>query len=179
MKKQDLIKAVSFLSDPSKVGGELFFHYVEADKEELLKAPTDATKLNKKLAAIYSESVTTTFKNENDYEIKNIMDVQEFDINTTYYYYEENYPEKLIVLTEQANGTFDFSTHKYNFIKGFVIKLTYGKNSVLLYKIKSNLDFRVTKHWITMVKVSSGFFTSPSNESLVLNEKFEDRKSVV
>lgn len=172
MNKKELTESISFLSDHTKVGAELFFHYVKDNETFLLKAPTQVEQLNKKLAKNFCHSVTTIFSTQNEFEVLPITSVREVDPIITYYYYEKDIPEGLQIIFEQAKDTYSFKKHEYSCIKGFVIKLTYGEKQITLYKVKNPLDFHVKPTVMTILRMDDTF-TSPSDESLILTEKFD------
>lgn len=171
MDKKEFLKEINFISS-DKVAASLYFHYVDEDSEKLLKAPTDVDTVNKKLAKIYSDSILKKLGSKVDYEILPIEEVTEYDEAITYYYYTKNFPEKLEFLSKSHHELFSFKKHKYKNIKGFVIKLTYGKQEILVYKFRNNFDVQVQKTILTILKVEEGF-TSPGDETITLNDKID------
>lgn len=172
MNKQELIKATSFLTDHTKVGGELFFHYQTEEESVLLKTPTVVETLNKKISKNFCQSVTETFSADKDFEVMPISKVREMDPIQTYYHYEKKYPDALQVISANAIGDYSFKKHDYKSIKGFVIKLSFGNEQIILYKVKNPLDFHVKPTVMTILRMDDTF-TSPSDESLILSEKFD------
>jgi hypothetical protein len=173
MDKSAFIESFSFLNDGAPVAADLYFHYQDDDQQRfLLKAPTNVEEVNKKLSRIYSSSISATFSSDKDFEVLDLSQIKEADEKTTYYYYKKDYPPGLDIIFEKKTPQFKFSSHKYSFIKGFVIKLNSGKNQITLYKVRNPLDFHVKPTMLTLLRVENGF-TSPSDESLILNDKFD------
>ena len=163
---------LAFLGGEANVGAELYFHYNDGEINELLKAPTDVAKLNKKLATLYSTHILETFKQESAFDVLSIKQVREYDVKNTYYYYQTIFPEGLKIIEADSQTEFSFSAHKYSNIKGYVIKLILGADIVTIYKVRNNIDFHVKKTVLTILRIED-IFTSPSDETLTINEKFD------
>ena len=170
MKKEDFINSISFLNDETKVGAKLYFHYLDGNKDIVLEAPTDNTSVDKKLSKIYSESILEKFKK--DFELQDISNVEEFDSKTTFYFYESKYPKELKFLFEEFTLKYNFKKHEYSNIKGYIVNLNYGKNNLTIYKYRHNYDIHIKPTLLTLVKIDNEL-TSPSNESIIINEKFD------
>lgn len=171
MDKNELLQKIAFLKDKDKVAAKLYFHYNDGE-DKLLEAPTNNESVDKKLAKNYSDSVLAKFKEVRDYKIHNIDEVEEFDTKATHYYYEQDYPAELSFLFGDKNDKYKFSKHDYKKIKGFLIDLTYGNENILLYKYKHNYDIHIKPTLLTMVRVDNEL-TSPSHESIIINENFD------
>ncbi len=173
MDKTQLIASVSFLKDAADIGADLYFHYQdENETKSLLKVPTNIDEVNKKISRIFSKSIIETFSPDKEFDVLNLSHVKEADPITTYYYYQNNFPDLLNIVFEQKTPVYKFSRHKYGNIKGFVIKLNLGAKQIVLYKVKNPLDFHVKPTMLTILRIENGF-TSPSDESLILNDKFD------
>lgn len=171
MNKKDIIEKVAFLKDKEKIAAKLYFHYNDGE-DKLLEAPTNNESVDKKLATNYSNSVQAKFKEERDFKILNIEKVEEFDTKATHYYYENNYPDELCFLFIDKDEKFRFNNHDYKKIKGYLIDLTYGNENILLYKYRHNYDIHIKPTLLTMVRVDNEL-TSPSHESIIINENFD------
>ncbi|TAJ11643.1 DUF4868 domain-containing protein [Marinilabiliaceae bacterium JC017] len=172
MDKNELVAKVAFLEQVDKIAAKLYFHYNDGSGDILLEAPTNNESVDKKLSNNYSESVLSKFNANRDFKVLNIAKVQEFDTVATHYYYKENYPEDLQFLFNKSNKEYNFNDHDYKNIKGYLIDLTFGKESVLLYKYRHNYDIHIKPTLLTMIKVDNEL-TSPSHESIIINEKFD------
>jgi len=173
MDNNGLLKKIEFLNQKEKVAAKLYFHYNDGTETFLLEAPTNNDSVDKKMASLFTESVISKFNENRKYQILNITDVEEFDTTDTYYYYEGNYPDDLAFLFNiEKKGKFIFKSHDYNNIKGYLITLTYGKDSISLYKYRHNFDIRIKPTLLTLLRVDNEL-VSPSHESIIINEKFD------
>lgn len=171
MNKQNLLEKVAFLKDKGKIAAKLYFHYNDGE-DKLLEAPTNNESVDKKLANNYSDSVLAKFKEERDFKILNIDEVEEFDTKATHYYYEKDYPKELNFLFAKKEEKYRFNNHEYKNIKGYLIDLTFGKDNILLYKYRHNYDIHIKPTLLTMVRVDNEL-TSPSHESIIINDNFD------
>jgi hypothetical protein len=172
MDKNELIKKVAFLKQKNKVAAKLYFHYNDGKKDSLLEAPTNNDSVDKKISGIYTDSVLLKFKEDRSFQLLDISKVVEFDTIATHYYYDKDYPVDLAFLFMKKKGKFIFKDHPYTNIKGYLIDLTFGKDSISLYKYRHNFDIHIKPTLLTMVRVDNEL-TSPSNESIIINEKFD------
>lgn len=172
MDKQEFLKKLNFLNDKNKVAAKLYFHYNDGKGDILLEAPTNNDAVDKKIAGIYTDSVQLKFNEERTFNLLDITKVEEFDTVATYYYYENNYPADLAFLFKEEKGKFSFKKHPYEHIKGYLIDLTYGNDSILLYKYRHNFDIRISPTMLTLLRIDNEL-TSPSHESIIINEKFD------
>lgn len=172
MDKNDLLDKLSFLNDKEKVTSKLYFHYSDENVDLLLEAPTDNESVDQKLADLYTDSIKTKFNEHRKFQVLNIEAVEEFDTNATYYYYNKNYPESLKFLFGGKKGRFVFSKHSYANIKGYLINLTYGTDTIDIYKYRHNFDIHIKPTLLTLIRIDNEL-ESPSNESIIINEKFD------
>ncbi|HOJ07768.1 MAG: DUF4868 domain-containing protein [Ignavibacteriota bacterium] len=172
MDKQELLKKLNFLNDKNKVAAKLYFHYNDGKGDILLEAPTNNDAVDKKIASIYVDSVQLKFNEDRTFHLSDITQVEEFDTVATYYYYKDKYPADLSFLFKEEKGKFSFKKHPYENIKGYLIDLTYGNDSILLYKYRHNFDIRISPTMLTLLRVDNEL-TSPSHESIIINEKFD------
>lgn len=172
MKKNELLKKVLFLNQKDKVAAKLYFHYNDGNEDFLLEAPTNNDSVDQKIAGIYTDSVVSKFNEHRNFQILDITDVEEFDTTATYYYYEKDYPADLAFLFMKRKGKFIFKNHPYDNIKGYLISLTYGNESISLYKYRHNFDIHIKPTLLTLLRVDNELI-SPSNESIIINEKFD------
>ena len=170
--KEKLINKVSFLDNEDMIAAKLYFHYNDGNQDVILKAPTNNNSVDNKIAKIYTDSVLSKFKSERTFQVLDITEVEEFDSTATHYYYEKNYPEELQVLFSKSNESFSFKKHDYKNIKGFLIDLAYGKDSITLYKYRHNFDIHIKPSLLTLVRIDNELL-SPSDESIIINDKFE------
>jgi hypothetical protein len=172
MDKNELVAKVAFLEQVDKIAAKLYFHYNDGSGDVLLVAPTNNESVDKKLSKNYSESVLSKFNSERDFKILDIAIVDEYDTVATHYYYKEDYPEELQFLFNEKDDEYNFNDNDFKNIKGFLIDLTYGKESILLYKYRHNYDIHIKPTLLTMIKVDNEL-TSPSHESIIINENFD------
>jgi hypothetical protein len=172
MDKNELLRKVAFLKQKDKVAAKLYFHYNDGTEDFLLEAPTNNDSVDQKIAGIYTDSVVSKFNENRNFQILDITNVEEFDTTATHYYYEEDYPDDLAFLFMKKAGKFVFKNHPYENIKGFLINLTYGKDSISLYKYRHNFDIKIKPTLLTLLRVDNEL-VSPSHESIIINEKFD------
>ncbi len=172
MDKNELLKKVAFLKQKDKVAAKLYFHYNDGTDDFLLEAPTNNNSVDQKIAEIYTDSVVSRFNEHRSFQILDITNVEEFDTTATHYYYEDEYPADLAFLFMIKKGKFIFKNHPYDNIKGYLINLTYGKNSISLYKYRHNFDIKIKPTLLTLLRVDNEL-VSPSHESIIINEKFD------
>lgn len=172
MDKNELLKKVAFLKQKDKVAAKLYFHYNDGTDDFLLEAPTNNDSVDQKIAEIYTDSVVSRFNEQRSFQILDITDVEEFDTTATHYYYEKDYPDDLAFLFIKKKGKFIFKNHPYENIKGYLINLTYGKDSISLYKYRHNFDIKIKPTLLTLLRVDNEL-VSPSHESIIINEKFD------
>jgi hypothetical protein len=172
MDKKELLKKVAFLKHKDKVAAKLYFHYNDGTDDFLLEAPTNNDSVDQKIAGIYTDSVVSKFNESRSFQILDITNVEEFDTTATHYYYEEDYPEDLAFLFMKKKGKFTFKNHPYDNIKGYLINLTYGNDSISLYKYRHNFDIHIKPTLLTLLRVDNEL-VSPSSESIIINEKFD------
>jgi hypothetical protein len=168
MDKNELLKKVAFLKDKDKVAAKLYFHYNDGKDDFLLEAPTNNDSVDQKISGIYTDSVVSKFNDHKNFQLLDISNVDEFDTTATHYYYNQNYPEDLAFLFMEKKGKFVFKNHPYANIKGFLINLTYGNDSISLYKYRHNFDIHIKPTLLTLIRVDNEL-TSPSNESIIIN----------
>ena len=72
----------------------------------------------------------------------------------------------------KKKGKFTFKNHPYDNIKGYLISLTYGNDSISLYKYRHNFDIHIKPTLLTLLRVDNEL-VSPSHESIIINEKFD------
>lgn len=172
MDKNELVAKVAFLEQIDKIAAKLYFHYNDGSGDVLLEAPTNNESVDKKLSKNYSESVLQKFNSERDFKILDIAKVEEFDTIATHYYFKAYFPEDLQFLFKEKNNEYNFNDHDFKNIKGYLIDLTYGKESILLYKYRHNYEIHIKPTLLTMIKVGNEL-TSPSHESIIINENFD------
>lgn len=172
MDKNELLKKVAFLKDRDKVAAKLYFHYNDGKDDFLLEAPTNNDTVDQKISGIYTDSVVLKFNENRSFQLLDISNVEEFDTTATHYYYDKDYPDDLAFLFMDKQGKFIFKSHPYANIKGFLINLTYGKDSISLYKYRHNFDIHIKPTLLTLIRVDNEL-VSPSNESIIINEKFD------
>lgn len=172
MDKSELLKKIVFLKQKDKVAAKLYFHYNDGTDDFLLEAPTNNDSVDKKIAGIYTDSVVSKFNENRSFQILDITNVEEFDTTATHYYYEKDYPDDLAFLFIKKEGKFTFKKHPYDNIKGYLINLTYGNDSISLYKYRHNFDIHIKPTLLTLLRVDNEL-VSPSNESIIINEKFD------
>lgn len=172
MDKNELLKKVAFLKDRDKVAAKLYFHYNDGKDDFLLEAPTNNATVDQKISGIYTDSVVLKFNENRSFQLLDISNVEEFDTSATHYYYDKDYPDDLAFLFMNKQGKFIFKSHPYANIKGYLINLTYGKDSISLYKYRHNFDIHIKPTLLTLIRVDNEL-VSPSNESIIINEKFD------
>ncbi len=172
MDKNELLQKVAFLKDKDKVAAKLYFHYNDGKDDFLLEAPTNNASVDQKISGIYTDSVVSKFNENRSFQVLDISDVEEFDTTATHYYYDKDYPADLAFLFMKKSGKFTFKNHPYDNIKGYLINLTYGKDSISLYKYRHNFDIHIKPTLLTLLRVDNEL-VSPSHESIIINEKFD------
>lgn len=172
MGKNELLQKVAFLKDKDKVAAKLYFHYNDGKDDFLLEAPTNNATVDQKISGIYTDSVVSKFNENRSFQLLDISNVEEFDTTATHYYYDKDYPDDLAFLFMNKQGKFIFKSHPYANIKGYLINLTYGKDSISLYKYRHNFDIHIKPTLLTLIRVDNEL-VSPSNESIIINEKFD------
>lgn len=172
MDKNELLQKLAFLKDKDKVAAKLYFHYNDGNDDFLLEAPTNNDTVDQKISGIYTDSVVLKFNENRSFQLLDISNVEEFDTTATHYYYDKDYPDDLAFLFMDKQGKFIFKSHPYANIKGFLINLTYGKDSISLYKYRHNFDIHIKPTLLTLIRVDNEL-VSPSNESIIINEKFD------
>lgn len=172
MDKNELLNKVAFLKQKDKVAAKLYFHYNDGTEDFLLEAPTNNDSVDQKIAEIYTDSVVSRFNEHRSFQILDITNVEEFDTTATHYYYKDEYPDDLAFLFMKKKGKFIFKNHPYENINGYLINLTYGKDSISLYKYRHNFDIKIKPTLLTLLRVDNEL-VSPSHESIIINEKFD------
>lgn len=172
MDKNELLKKVAFLKHKDKVAAKLYFHYNDGAEDFLLEAPTNNNSVDQKIAGIYTDSANAKFNEHRSFQLLDISNVEEFDTTATHYYYDKNYPDDLAFLFMKKKGKFTFNNHPYDNIKGYLINLTYGNDSISLYKYRHNFDIHIKPTLLTLLRVDNEL-VSPSSESIIINEKFD------
>jgi len=172
MDKNEILKKVAFLKHKDKVAAKLYFHYNDGTQDFLLEAPTNNDSVDQKIAGIYTDSVVSKFNEHRNFQLLDITNVEEFDTTATHYYYEKDYPDDLAFLFMKKKGKFTFKNHLYDNIKGYLINLTYGNDSISLYKYRHNFDIHIKPTLLTLLRVDNEL-VSPSHESIIINEKFD------
>lgn len=172
MDKNELLQKVAFLKDKDKVAAKLYFHYNDGKDDFLLEAPTNNDTVDKKISDIYTDSVVLKFNEKRSFQLLDISNVEEFDTTATHYYYDKDYPDDLAFLFMNKQGKFKFKNHPYDNIKGYFISLTYGNDSISLYKYRHNFDIHIKPTLLTLLRVDNEL-VSPSHESIIINEKFD------
>ncbi len=172
MDKNELLQKVAFLKDRDKVAAKLYFHYNDGKDDFLLEAPTNNATVDQKISGIYTDSVVLKFNENRSFQLLDISNVEEFDTSATHYYYDKDYPDDLAFLFMNKQGKFIFKNHPYANIKGYLINLTYGKDSISLYKYRHNFDIHIKPTLLTLIRIDNEL-VSPSNESIIINEKFD------
>lgn len=172
MDKKSLIEKIDFLQDKDKIAAKLYFHYSGKDGDVLLVAPTKNDSVDQKIAKLYTDSVLSKFNMDKGFHLLDINNVEEYDTVATHYYYENNYPQELNILFSKNTEEFKFGEHQYADIKGYLIKLSFGKDTLSLYKYRHNFDIHIKPTLLTLIRMAD-VLTSPSNESIIINEKFD------
>lgn len=172
MDKNELLKKVAFLKHKDKVAARLYFHYNDGTDDFILEAPTNNDSVDQKIAGIYTDSVFSKFNEHRNFQLLDISNVEEFDTTATHYYYDKDYPDELAFLFMKKKGKFTFKNHPYDNIKGYLINLTYGNDSISLYKYRHNFDIHIKPTLLTLLRVDNEL-VSPSSESIIINEKFD------
>lgn len=172
MDKNELLQKVAFLKGKDKVAAKLYFHYNDGKDDFLLEAPTNNATVDQKISGIYTDSVVSKFNENRSFQLLDISNVEEFDTTATHYYYDKDYPLDLAFLFMNKAGKFTFKNHPYDNIKGYLINLTYGKDSISLYKYRHNFDIHIKPTLLTLLRVDNEL-VSPSHESIIINEKFD------
>jgi hypothetical protein len=172
MDKNELLQKVAFLKDKDKVAAKLYFHYNDGKVDFLLEAPTNNATVDQKISGIYTDSMVSKFNENRSFQLLDISNVEEFDTTATHYYYDKDYPLDLAFLFMNKAGKFTFKNHPYDNIKGYLINLTYGKDSISLYKYRHNFDIHIKPTLLTLLRVDNEL-VSPSHESIIINEKFD------
>lgn len=172
MDKTELLKKLAFLKQTDKIAAKLYFHYNDGKDDFLLEAPTNNDSVDKKIAKLYTESIISKFNEVRSFQLLDITNVEEFDTAATHYYYDKDYPADFAFLFMEKQGKFTFKNHPYDNIKGYLITLTYGNDSISLYKYRHNFDIHIKPTLLTLLRVDNEL-VSPSNESIIINEKFD------
>lgn len=172
MDKNELLQKVAFLKDKDKVAAKLYFHYNDGKDDFLLEAPTNNATVDQKISGIYTDSVVLKFNENRNFQLLDISKVEEFDTTATHYYYDKDYPADLAFLFMNKAGKFTFKNHPYDNIRGYLINLTYGKDSISLYKYRHNFDIHIKPTLLTLLRIDNEL-VSPSHESIIINEKFD------
>ena len=172
MDKIEILKKVAFLKQKEKIAAKLFFHYNDGTVDFLLEAPTNNKSVDQKIAKIYTDSVVSKFNEARSFQLLDISNVEEYDTAATHYYYDNDYPNDLAFLFMMKEGKFTFNNHPYDNIKGYLITLTYGNDSISLYKYRHNFDIHIKPTLLTLLRVDNEL-VSPSSESIIINEKFD------
>lgn len=172
MDKKELLNKVAFLKQKDKIAAKLYFHYNDGSEDFLLEAPTNNDSVDQKISGIYTDSVLSKFNEHRNFQLLDISNVEEFDTTATHYYYNKDYPDDLAFLFMKKKGKFTFKNHPYDNIKGYLINLTYGNDSISLYKYRHNFDIHIKPTLLTLLRVDNEL-VSPSSESIIINEKFD------
>ena len=172
MDKNELLHKVAFLKQKDKVAAKLYFHYNDGTDDFLLEAPTNNDSVDQKIAGIYTDSVVLKFNEHRNFQLLDISNVEEYDTTSTHYFYSKAYPNDLAFLFMKKKGKFTFRNHPYDNIKGYMINLTYGNDSISLYKYRHNFDIHIKPTLLTLLRVDNEL-VSPSHESIIINEKFD------
>lgn len=170
--KPKLLEKVAFLRQKDKVTAKLYFHYNDGLEDFLLEAPTNNDSVDQKISGIYTDSVLSKFNEHRPFQLLDILNVEEYDTTATHYYYNHKYPDDLKFLVADKKGKFIFNNHPYSNIKGYLIDLTFGNDSISLYKYRHNFDIHIKPTLLTLIRVDNEL-TSPSSESIIINEKFD------